>query len=436
MELMKKHGNSICANLWSVLDRIAKGTYKLPLYHESSPDSGLLRSKDGKQGYQLVKKPFAKGNFGSLHEVENDSKVVVKVVNIEADGDEADTIKQTINEMVIHSLLYCVTQRHDSTGKQPVYPSIPAIHFLGQLEGTLKIVMGMERVGDDEYKKFGTFIVKGPESHVVRVFVEICDALQVLQNAFKFMHRDLHNNNIMLQRDASGLIHPIFIDFGYSSIRVTKCKCQQAPTATQTETVTQCTKCGGYNTALQKLVTDSGNMFEGHSAFNASLDLAVLLLNCEKQNARRKKYNLKVRGVEHDAVTGAIDGLIDGIKSKFDLYMSKRARAMKSYPHALYDAQLVHDGGEMVDMGTSPAKVKSIFHAIMNRLIVEPWEVNVMVSDGDSPESVATKCITTRVEPVFRTRPRTSVEKKGATIKRRKRNDRTDSQHPIRPSAT
>ena len=380
---MKKNSENVCVNLWSVLDQIAKGTYKLPLYNYTPHlirRFGLLHAKQGpgkRNRYRLVKRPFAKGKFGSVHRVKGDPGVVVKVVNIKAKHKEV-AIKYTINEVVIQSLLYCVTQLYN----------IPAIHFLGQVENTsTTIVMGMESVGGSEYKNFEKFIVEGPELEVLKVFVEICDVLQLLQKELEFMHRDLHGKNIMLQYDVDGNIRPMLIDFGYSSMKLTEPRkqCLQCRGGQQTTgVVARCPICKGYNTALRELITDAGNNFGGHSACNKSLDLAVLLLNCEYDNELRKNHNREFLGGADDAVTIVLDRLIGDIKSRFSEEMTQRVEESESqsFAHALYHVQMVNNQNNLVDMGTSPEQVRTEFQTAIQtangRLdgwIVDPREV-------------------------------------------------------------
>jgi serine/threonine protein kinase len=380
--------NDICTDLISILDSIAKDTYELPVYRLHEP-SGTLTGPDGVV-HTLVEKPFAKGNFGQVHAVEDDTKIVVKVIRIRDDKEkdqqirrdnEAHAMRCTRNEMVIHSLLYCLTRK---LSDYPDYPILPAIHFLGcavendRPETPSIVICGMERMGNSG--TFKEFITRGAVCDVLRVFGEICDVLQVLQNAFKFMHRDLHSNNIMLQSDANGHIHPVLIDFGYSSIQVTKCSCQP-PVALSVE---RCRKCKCYSIgALEKFVTDGGNMFGGHNAFNASLDLAILLLNCEMPNEMRKNHNLKHKRPANDDVTTALDHLIEKLKSRFSESMTKRVdkwkKMKKNVPHyayALYDAELVKDkkNQKIIDLGTSPAKVKPFFH------VWSPAEIDVVIN--------------------------------------------------------
>ena len=278
--------------------------------------------------------------------------------------------------------------------------------------------MGMESVGGREYKKFEKFIIEGAEWEVLRVFVEICDVLQLLQKEFEFMHRDLHGNNIMHQRDKYGHMRPMLIDFGYSSMKLAKHRkrCRQCQGGHLTMgVVARCSSCGGYNTALRKLVTDAGNNFEGHSACNTSLDLAVLLLSCEYDNKLRKNHNRKIlRGAGDDAVTIVLDRLIGDIKSRFSEDMTKRVEESdsKSFAHALYHVQLVEDNQNLVDMGTSPEDVRSEFQGAMNGgWIVDPWELTVMMPDDDNIDR----------------------EEKGATRKRRKHNPRTRTAARSRP---
>ena len=176
--------------------------------------------------------------------------------------------EKNLREILLHVVLACLC------GTASV---VPRIRFAAQFKqgGGYILVMGKMSITLFDY------MVQQATTNcalcVPRVLVllrTICNQLMIMQSRVRFMHRDLHARNVMLEINPNrpnDVPTVKFVDFGASRLTFPVCECVKVP-----KQATICRTCMGYSTPWD-LVNVTSHYPEDH--YNKGLDMATLLLS-------------------------------------------------------------------------------------------------------------------------------------------------------------
>lgn len=151
---------------------------------------------------------LASGSYGSVYKGEkNDKDIVVKMLKV------SDVVEFMI-ETMIQTELYCAMTNRWGTGAR-----IPKIEFVCSFLG-----IGNKRqfmVGMEKMEGVGIILQK-PNDHEdpMHHMRDISVLLAKLQKEYSFMHRDLHQKNIMWNKNTNGKKTMYIIDFGMSAMKM------------------------------------------------------------------------------------------------------------------------------------------------------------------------------------------------------------------------
>jgi len=142
----------------------------------------------GKRGYKIDGK------------INYNKNIAIKVL-------QTPDVEEFVNETLIHNELFCGMRGNWGTGGR-----IPKIEFMASydINGQKQFLVGMEPLDGEGFNTFRT-----SSKRFAKQIKSIATLLSKLQKKFKFMHRDLHTNNIMYKGDKMYII-----DFGRSTIKV------------------------------------------------------------------------------------------------------------------------------------------------------------------------------------------------------------------------
>lgn len=166
---------------------------------------------------------MAAGSFGSIYRSQFNAKnIVIKVPISRSSIEEQIRIhNEVFDENMIQSELYCALR-----GKTSNMARIPKIEFMARLympNSEMKIITGIEKLDGDLYgfmkRIVPTMTPEKVDAVLKDALIQLCKLIEMLQDEYKFHHRDLHGGNIMYKNIGSSS-EPVYrwfmIDYGYA----------------------------------------------------------------------------------------------------------------------------------------------------------------------------------------------------------------------------
>ncbi len=166
---------------------------------------------------------MAAGSFGSIYRSQfNGKNIVIKVPISRSSIEEQIRIhNEVFDENMIQSELYCALR-----GKTSNMARIPKIEFMARLyvpNSEMKIITGIEKLDGDLYgfmkRIVPTMTPEKVDAVLKDALIQLCKLIEMLQDEYKFHHRDLHGGNIMYKNIGTPS-EPVYrwfmIDYGYA----------------------------------------------------------------------------------------------------------------------------------------------------------------------------------------------------------------------------
>ena len=202
----------------------------------------------------VIRKAKVTYNFMNPTETRSYKNIAVKFCNY----DNEDGINEFIMESIIQNEIWCDQRMNPSKIDSKLVKLVPKIEFLGKVKTKemdyfgkfvfkTQYVIGMEQLDGDLFgflnkggyhsdilKKKMDMAIKDKEpkttaevierqtNGVINAMIDIAKKIKILQEKYKFIHRDFHTGNAMYRKDKNGKYSWFIIDFGMSTAIVDK----------------------------------------------------------------------------------------------------------------------------------------------------------------------------------------------------------------------
>lgn len=266
---------------------------------ESFPRLNLCMH-NGRQGYRcpatstsvrIYNHKIASGGYGQIYYGRVDNKKAIVKINMK------DNVKQDWTELILQTSLYCAAREprfrdrlRKWMGSTAPLPRIPSVLLAGRDEKGARIVVMEHLETTLEAASKASWMTRANMLSCLRQIVAL---LGVLQEEFKFAHRDLKPDNVMIHRGVTG-VEVVLIDFGNS-------RCDVVLSSSGSRTMLR---------GNQEFFTGAGSEY---GVYDQSQDLLILFMYIRVMwtNAKsRPSYN----GVLRQYIERKVDAVLRGLE--------------------------------------------------------------------------------------------------------------------------
>lgn len=185
-----------------------------------------------KSGKYRLKKKMGQGSYGIVYKIERKKDGQDLVLKLPIVTKSNSIITSFMEECITHMLLVCFYPKTDIYSDYLGCPFPKIIKITKGLKGDIEVPLCiMEYLDINFYSYIRKILSKGQrpldiEKKINSILFQVCYHLSYLQASFKFMHRDLHSQNIMLKKEKNGFggdYRAYIIDLGMCCAQLDSC---------------------------------------------------------------------------------------------------------------------------------------------------------------------------------------------------------------------